>query len=157
MVTGKSIYGIISLSILIGLSGCAESKKIPATSTVIEKNTYCELKKFTGSYREGKVYINWLVNTNISNYYFVLEKSVRGEAFQVIHVIKGLHSPTKDGLLYSYTDKNLTVDSRTYRLRAVEPLKNGQELILYTDSKNLFKDLENTVITVVNDNKVASR
>ena len=157
MIIGKNIFKIAGLSLLLGVTGCAESKKIPAASTVIENGTYCELKKFTGRYYEGKIYINWLVNTNISNYYFVLEKSVRGEEFKVIHIVKGFPSPMKDGLLYSYTDKNLTVDSRIYRLRAVQPIKNDRGLMLYTSSKNLFKNLENTVITVLNDNKVASK
>lgn len=145
------IYGLAACLFLMALPGCIESKKIQLTASVPEKISFYELKTFTGSYHGGKIYINWVLNTNISNYYFVLEKSIPGEAFKVIQVEKGFSSPTKEGLLYSYVDENLTATSGTYRISAVEPVQNGKERILYLNNKNLFKDVENTVITVENE------
>ena len=158
MLTKNYIYrSIISFSILIGLCGCMVSKESAPIGSIQEKKSYCELKKFSAKYANGKVYVNWLVNTNNSNYYFVLEKST-GSEFTVIHIRKGFSSPIFEGLSYSYIDNNLTATLRTYRLRAVQSIKNGEEILLYTNNKNLFKNFENAMIIVSDDNtKIVSK
>jgi len=150
----------VSLCVILLLAGCAVSKKEVAIQQITPKTTFCELKKISATYNSGKVYLNWLVNTNISNYYFVLEKSIDGgNTFNTIQVQKGFPCPIaiKEGLLYSYIDEKLTVTSRIYRLKAVQPIKNGQKLLLYTASKNILKDNEKALLTVKNDNRTTSK
>ncbi|MGQ0827543.1 MAG: hypothetical protein ACT4ON_04005 [Bacteroidota bacterium] len=140
--------------ILILLCGCITSKESLPIAGEKKINRYCELKKFTAQSVNGKIYINWLVNTNVNNYYFLLERSTDGENFITVCIKKGFVSPVRDGLLYSYTDTDSKAFIHTYRLRAVQAIKNGNEKILYTDSKNLFKDFENALIKTVYNNTV---
>jgi hypothetical protein len=146
----KTTIVFFVISILLLLGGCSLSKDSNLKTYSIKNNSYCELIKFTGKYSQGKVYLNWIVNTNISNYYFVLEKTNDGSTYTVIHTVKGFTSPIPQGILFSFIDCNLKHTSRTYRLRAVQPIKNGQEILLYADGKNLFKDCKNAVISVEN-------
>jgi hypothetical protein len=135
---------------IIGLSGCVVSKEHSSVSTREKSNYYCEIKNFTAKYNNGKIYINWVVNTNISNIYFILEKT-NESGHSVVCVKKGFTSPTAEGLSYSFTDEKLKNSSRTYKLRAVKPVKEGEELLLYAESKNLFEGSEKAILTVNND------
>lgn len=142
---------------IIGLSGCVVSKEHTSVSAGEKSSYYCELKNFTAKYSNGKIYINWVVNTNIRNFYFILEKTNECGRF-VVCVKKGFASPMSEGLSYSFTDEKLKNTSRTYKLRAVEAVKNGEELLLYAESKNLFEGSERAMLTINNDeNTTVSR
>ncbi len=157
----KKLYKVaitcLSIALILVFNACTLSKDTTSSNYTTKNTSYCELKSFTGIYATGKVYLNWLVNTNAPNCYFVLEKSFDGITFTVIQAIKGFPSPVPQGLLYSFTDCNLTHTSRIYRLRAIQPIKNGPQVLIYVGSKNLFKDLENAMITVENNNTVAKK
>ncbi|MBA3705685.1 MAG: hypothetical protein H0W84_07215, partial [Bacteroidetes bacterium] len=103
MLIKKNIYkAAISLTFvafLLMLNGCALSKISVAPQT--EKKVYCELKQFTLKQVDGHLYFNWLVNTNITNYFFLLEKSLDGKTFTAIKVEKGFPSPSSQGLSFS--------------------------------------------------------
>ena len=154
----RTVIAIFAALIVVSINSCISSKENVSTLPSTKNNTYCELKKFTGSYADGKIYLNWVVNTNLSNYYFVLEKSRDcGKTFTTVKVIKGFPSPISQGLLFSYTDINLISTSRVYRLKLIQPIKNGSELLVYVDGKNLFNDYTNATINVDNNGDVASK
>jgi len=149
---------IIGLLILIPLSACTIIKERTQIVSRQKKQRYCELKNFTAQSFNNKVYINWLVNSNVHNYYFLLERSTDGEHFTTIYIKKGHVSPLQNGLLYSYTDTDFHPAAlKVYRLRAVPAVKNRDEQILYADSKNLFKDFENTLIKVGHNNSTVKK
>ncbi|MBA3706619.1 MAG: hypothetical protein H0W84_12190 [Bacteroidetes bacterium] len=147
----KTEIAVCAVVLLSLFNGCALPKEHIQVSTSTPESSYCELKKFTAQYYDGKVYINWVVNTNINNYYFVLEKSLDGENFKVIDYKKGFSSPVSEGIAYSYTDCNLTATKRIYRIKAVMPIKNDAEVLRYDNSKNLFRNIKNAELLVEND------
>lgn len=147
----NNIYkSAVLFAAIIGLSGCVVSKEHTSVSAGEKSNYYCDLKNFTAKYTNGKIYINWVVNSNISNFYFILEKT-NESGHVVVCVKKGFPSPTSEGLSYSFTDEKLKHTSRTYKLRAVKAVKEGEELLLYAESKNLFEGSERAMLTVNND------
>lgn len=148
---------VIGFLIVILLTGCIASKENLPIAGEKQINRYCELKKFTAQSVSGKVYINWLVNTNVNNYYFLLERSTDGEIFTTIYIKKGFISPIREGLLFSYTENNPHRILYTYRLRVVEAVKSGNSQILYADSKNLFKNFENAVIKAEEDKSTVKK
>lgn len=124
-----------------------QKKDVAATNNEVY---YCNLKRFTARTIEGKVYLNWIIVSNTPNYYFVLEKIVDSTT-TIIDIKKGAISPNNIELLFCYTDKDSTNNSITYRINAVQPLKNGNDILLYPHQKNLFKNQNNNIISITNN------
>lgn len=142
------IFGIIILSILMG---CNVNKNSLVSKAEEKQASYCYLKKFSGRVIEGKIYLNWEITSNINNYYFVVEKITDSAKKEIVSVQKGYPSPGQTELLFCFIDEDTaTYKEITYKLSAVIPIKNGPQLLLYPENKNLFQDNPYSEIKIYN-------
>ncbi|MFN9502172.1 MAG: T9SS type A sorting domain-containing protein [Chryseotalea sp.] len=92
-------------------------------STEVANPLPVELLSFTGFYDNGVNIIEWKTATEIDNDFFELQRSVDGETFEVIGIVKGVGTTT-DLTRYNYRDNKPVAGNNYYRLRQVD--FNGQ-------------------------------
>ncbi len=78
-----------------------------------------ELGDFYGEKFQDEVQLSWLTMSEINNDYFVVERSIDGQAFEAIGEIVGAGT-TEDMQIYSFTDRDLRIGTHQYRLRQVD-------------------------------------
>ncbi len=108
-------------------------------STEVANPLPVELLSFTGFYDNGVNIIEWKTATEIDNDFFELQRSVDGETFEVIGIVKGVGTTT-DLTRYNYRDNKPVAGNNYYRLRQVD--FNGQfeysEVIKVMVDENAF-------------------
>jgi N-acetylneuraminic acid mutarotase len=77
-----------------------------------------ELTSFTASASEGVVELSWITATETNNKGFEVQRSSSGE-FETIAFVEG-HGTTTESQAYSYTDRNVSVGSYSYRLKQID-------------------------------------
>jgi len=127
-----------------------------------------EFSSFTGSYKNGKVYLQWSTATEIDNSHFEIQRSLDGVNFRTIDLVNG--NGTSDSPIdYLYADKEPSAVAY-YRLKQVDfddqyeysdvvfvrrgetgtltaiPSKVNQELLLRAETLGA----QNSILTITN-------
>lgn len=136
-------FTVIIIIVLILLSALSYGRVSTNTDTVI-------LNSFNVKELSGKHYLNWLVQSSESDYYFVLEKSTNESPFELVDFIQGYKSPQNQALLFSKVLTAGEAKSVRYRLKAYKiefELNNGEKCqIIDHTAPNLFEHVEHSVI-----------
>jgi len=142
---------LIMLLGLLLISTFGMSQKSMVNNSI---NDSCLLNSFTAKYVEGNVYINWTVISKITDYYFILEKSVDDGAFEVIAIKNGYLSPQNQPLLYCYTDSICSsVTKRKYKLKAYklhyQMVEGDMVQVMYPFEPNMYEAFKHAEIEVI--------
>jgi len=148
-------YAAILLFTISFISGCIKTSENIA-HTPIAKNidtsthhSFCNLQTFTAKVIENTIYLNWTCISNFSNYYFVLEK-IADSSITIVNVKKGFESPNNQELLFGFSEKDSVNENIAYRISAIKPLKQGEQIFLYLHNRNMFEHLSSSTITIQN-------
>ncbi len=140
---------------IVFLCSCLATKKDTVSvenSKETNDTSFCYLKSFWAKPIQGKIYINWTIKSNAPNYYFVLEKITNnGENVSVVDVKKGVPSPADNELLFGHIDTDSVNTEITYRVSAILSLKQGSQIVLYSQNRNMLKNQPSSVITIKNN------
>lgn len=77
------------------------------------------LVNFNAQYRISKVYVNWLVQNEIKDGYYIIERSHDNKNFQTVGIKEGIGTRLPAKLLYSWIDAQPLKQASYYRLKQV--------------------------------------
>lgn len=104
-------------------SGTAPALLYPGSFTVTDALPV-ELTSFTASTANNKVSLNWQTATEVNNYGFEVERSIKNEKLEItnwekVGFIEG-HGNSNSPQKYSFTDKPNTIGKIIYRLKQID-------------------------------------
>jgi hypothetical protein len=104
------------------LTGVINDQPLTAPENIINVGLPVELSAFNAKYDEkGKVDLNWVTKTEVSNYGFYVERSINEGEWTSITFIEG-HGNSNSPKEYNYSDKDLFAGGSKfqYRLKQVD-------------------------------------
>ena len=113
---------IIAAAVLSGLTGFAQDTSPAAngTSKAQEPMDGFELRTFTASARNGKVFVNWSVMDLSGECAYMVQRSFDGDTYDNIGIKKGAPSPANQtALLFSFVDNKPGTGTVYYRIKRI--------------------------------------
>lgn len=124
----------LSLLILINTAHYSIAQENSETKNQISINT---------TYEDGAIVLNWESNREVNSSYYLIEKSINGQAFEIISTQKA-SSSTYSRTAYSFEDT--TVESNIAQYRVTLVLMDGSRITSLSKnlgSENLAKAIAN--------------
>ncbi|MBI3500763.1 MAG: hypothetical protein HY063_03125 [Bacteroidetes bacterium] len=85
-------------------------------STRYVEDSIAEIKLFTATYNEGKVYLKWLVANQHADGTYIIFRSSDGKNFETIGTKNGIGVPISNDIAYYFTDENPCAKTAYYKL-----------------------------------------
>ncbi|MBN8697640.1 MAG: hypothetical protein J0L87_14000 [Bacteroidetes bacterium] len=147
--TKERMYDVVTILIVIIFISLSIYSYGQTTSV---KNDSIKLEAFTLKEVNNFHYINWLAQSSIPEYYFILERSINGGDFEFVKCLKGYVSPPAAPLLYSVKLVADTTNSVRYKLKAFKTeyayYEGERCLVINGEKENLFEMLDHSMVCI---------
>ena len=143
------MYAIeLTLLFLMVFATVSTFAQTPATAT--SEPGKLDLVKQTVVYNNGKIYLNWIAQSNSIDCIYVIERSTDGEDYEPVGLKEGIGSKVE--LLYSWVDTKPGNGSIHYRIKQINDqgslVAQADPLEMNTPDNPLFIDKGSRMVMV---------